>query len=292
MNSVRKYPHATAFRTSLEARLKNMARDEGVDLRRLRSQVAFDRLLCRLFHEANSPWALKGGYGMELRMRASRTTRDIDLAFRDSALLLDKGIDKNQVILNLLQKAVAIDLEDYFAFLIGEPMMDLDAAPYGGARYPVEARMDGRGFARFHLDVGVGDAIIEPLEDVRGRDWLEFAGVPAGSFPIISREQQLAEKFHAYTFQRKGAINSRIRDLIDMILLIRDRELDRNRIVIALKETFSRRKTHSLSVEIAEPPDSWKTPFEKMAKQCGIEESISECFGLLKSFMEDIRDAI
>ena len=46
---------------------------------------------------------------------------------------------------------------DFFVFLIGEPTMDLDAAPYGGARYPIEALLDGRTFAKFHLDIGVGD---------------------------------------------------------------------------------------------------------------------------------------
>src|SRR5262249_44078508 len=35
-------------------------------------------------------------------------------------------------------------------------LMDLAAAPYGGARYPVEARLDRRIFTRFHLDAGIG----------------------------------------------------------------------------------------------------------------------------------------
>ena len=44
------------------------------------------------------------------------------------------------------------------------------AAPYGGARYPVEARMDERIFARFHLDAGVGDVVMRPLETIVCRD--------------------------------------------------------------------------------------------------------------------------
>lgn len=32
---------------------------------------------------------------------------------------------------------------------LATPITDLDAAPYGGARYPVECRVDGRIFARF-----------------------------------------------------------------------------------------------------------------------------------------------
>lgn len=38
--------------------------------------------------------------------------------------------------------------------------MDLAAARYGGARYPVEARMDPRIFSRFHLDAGIGDVLM------------------------------------------------------------------------------------------------------------------------------------
>jgi hypothetical protein len=43
------YKTAGAFRTALEARLQNRARAEGIDLQRLRRQVAFDRLLARMF---------------------------------------------------------------------------------------------------------------------------------------------------------------------------------------------------------------------------------------------------
>ena len=186
MSAIKTYPNATAFRTALETRLKNVAREEGVDLQRFRRQAAFDRLLCRLFSEPDPPWALKGGYGMELRLQVARATRDIDLTFRNIDLLLGRNEQKNQVILDLLQKAVSVDLEDYFVFLIGEPMMNLDSSPYGGARYPVEARMDGRAFVKFHIDVGVGDLAIEPLDNVKGRDWLNFIGIPSGSFPVIS----------------------------------------------------------------------------------------------------------
>jgi len=62
-----------------------MAKKEGVDLQRLRRQVAFDRLLARLFQVGDlkqPPWVLKGGYAMELRMKAARTTKDIDLTMR------------------------------------------------------------------------------------------------------------------------------------------------------------------------------------------------------------------
>ncbi len=51
-----------ALRRALEDRLLALVRREGGDINRLRRQTAFDRLLCRLFREANAPWLLKGGY--------------------------------------------------------------------------------------------------------------------------------------------------------------------------------------------------------------------------------------
>jgi hypothetical protein len=62
----------------------------------------------------------------------------------------------------MLQTAAAMPFGDWFEFSFGPPAMDLTAAPYGGARYPVEARMDERIFARFHLDAGIGDVVSPP----------------------------------------------------------------------------------------------------------------------------------
>lgn len=82
-------------------------------------------------------------------------------------------------------------------------MADLDAAPYGGARYPVEAIMAGRTFVRFHVDMGVGDVIIDPVETTRPRDWLGFAGIEPPLVPMISGAQQFVERIHAYTHPRR-----------------------------------------------------------------------------------------
>jgi len=109
----------------------------------------------------------------------------------------------------MLQESAVIALDDYFEFLVGEAREELDGASEGGGRYPVEARMDGWEFARFHVDVGVGDEVLEPLDIVTGEDWLRFAGDAASSFPVISSEQQFAEKLHAYTLPRGEGVNTR-----------------------------------------------------------------------------------
>jgi hypothetical protein len=65
------YATASAFRTALEERLKRIAHEEKVDVNRLRRQVAFDRLLARLFLPDQPAWLLKGGYALELFLRCS-----------------------------------------------------------------------------------------------------------------------------------------------------------------------------------------------------------------------------
>ena len=277
------YATATAFRMALEDRLMNLSRAEGVDIQRLRRQVSFDRLLARLFKETKAPWALTGGYAMELRLAIARATRDIDLTL----IQIIAGDEKDRInrILEMLQAAATIDLGDAFTFLIGEHVMDLDAAPYGGGRFPVEARMDGRVFARFHLDVGEGDVAIEPLEYIQGRDWLDFAEISTAAFPTISREQQFAEKYHAYTLPRQERENSRVRDLVDMLLLIRTGMLNNEKTGEALKLTFSKRRTHELPKEVPPPPPAWDNPFAALAAECGLDENIDKAITELKQFI-------
>src|ERR1700687_4474058 len=91
--------------------------------------------------------------------RWARSTVDIDPTLQPAAETL-AGEDTNQEIREMLQRAANFPLGDWFKYAIGPPVLDLTAAPYGGARYPVEARMDERTFARFHLDAGVGDVVM------------------------------------------------------------------------------------------------------------------------------------
>lgn len=61
------YATPQAFRSAPEARLRLIAQQRGIDLRRLYRWVAFERLLARLFAPATPPWVLKGGYALEVR---------------------------------------------------------------------------------------------------------------------------------------------------------------------------------------------------------------------------------
>jgi predicted nucleotidyltransferase component of viral defense system len=287
MDEPKSYKTAGAFRAALEARLQARAREEDTDLQRLRRQVAFDRFLARMFSNgpiATYPWVLKGGYAMELRIHSARTTKDIDFTLNDGQRLSKDPKERNEQVRTMLQEEAAKRLNDYFEFVVGEARVDLDGAPEGGSRYPVHAKMDGRDFARFHVDVGIGDEVLEPLEVVTGQDWLGFGGVPPPSLPLISAEQQFAEKLHAYTLPRGERVNTRTKDLIDMILLIRTEKLDIGKTSVAVRATFAKRATHDLPRDLDSPPAEWAPVFDALAEECGLTMSLGEGFAVLREF--------
>ena len=112
MPSPKTYATAGAFRRALEERLKRASLTDQIDPNRLRRQVSFDRLLARLFREESAPWVLKGGYALELRFKAARSTVDIDLTVQRVAA--SASGDQNQVVREMLQSAADISLGDWF----------------------------------------------------------------------------------------------------------------------------------------------------------------------------------
>ncbi len=287
MPGPKRYVTAGAFRRALEDRLKRIAQEERVDVNRLRRQVAFDRLLARLFQPDQQPWVLKGGYALELLFRTARATIDIDLTL--------PGVDAtsgqpNDVIRELLQQAAGMSLNDWFEFTVAAPITDLDAAPYGGARFPVEVKMDARIFARFHLDVGVGDVVMQPVDVVECKDWLAFAGITRPSVRMIPREQQFAEKFHAYTLPRITP-NSRVKDLVDLALLVRAGELVPPIVSAALEATFGRRATHAVPRRVDPPPAEWLKQFAELSEVCLAGASMSDAFETVRAFYDRLSES-
>ena len=181
-----------------------------------------------------------------------------------------------------------MDLNDFFAFVFGNAVQDLDAAPDGGARFPVDARLAGRTFVKFYLDVSSGDVLREPYDSLPGRDWLGFAGIPSTDFAAVSPEEQFAEKLHAYTLPRVGRENTRVKDLVDLVLLIEQTELNTTRLPQAIRETFQRRKTHDIPRALISPPAFWSNPFAEMAVECGLERDMETQFGVVAQFFSSM----
>lgn len=273
----------TDFRKSLEARLQNLASKTNQDLQRIRRKLAFERFLARIFDAENSSFALKGGYAMEIRFTNARATKDMDLTCLHR--LESTNASFAQIIRQELQEPANSDLNDFFTFEIGQAGMDLDGAPYGGARYSVSSFIDQRLFVRFQLDVG-GDALLDEIEYVEGSKWLEHYGIETPKIKMISVEQQLAEKYHAYSLPRDQRGNTRVKDLIDMILLTRLRPINIPIFKQILQKVFQVRGTHLLPKSFEAPPLQWKYVYENLAAECKISIDISQAYNELRGFFK------
>jgi hypothetical protein len=227
---------------------------------------------------------------MELRTHTARTTKDIDLTLHDGTRLSKDAKERREQVRAMLQEAAATRFNDFFEFLVGEAREDLEGAPGGGSRYPVQARMDGRDFARFHVDVGIGGEVLEPLDVVTGEDWLGFGGVEPPSFPVISAEQQFAEKLHAYTLPRGDRMNTRTKDLVDMVLLIHGEKLDQAKTAAAVRATFAKRATHEVPKELNPPPAEWEPVFDALAEECNLAMNLREGFEVVHEFTRTFGD--
>ena len=228
MEEPRTYATAGAFRSALEERLKSISQTEQMDLNRLRRQVSFDRFLARLFQVEPAPWAPKGGYALELRFKTARSTIDIGLTVRPvGGATGQAGVSR--VVREMLQSAASVALGDWFEYRFGSPVMDLEAAPYGGAGSP-SGGTNGRARV-FSLPSGCRDRRCSDAANRGGRliEWLAFAGIKSPLVQMIPREKQFAEKLHAYTLPRSSA-NSRVKDLVDLALLVESGGLVKERI--------------------------------------------------------------
>lgn len=285
-----RYATAKAFRTALEERLKQQSRRERIDLQRLRRRVTFERFLARMFAGDDHLWVLKGGYSLELRLHdTARVTIDIDLSVPLPNRALPQGGDQLRVVRERLQISAERDLGDWFVFVIAPSAADLQGPPEGGMRFSVQAHLDKRLFAQFHVDVGVGDVLLSEPEWITGHPLLEFAGIPPVRIAALPLEQHFAEKVHAYTLPRPEATNTRIKDLIDLVLLIDLGLPDRVGVTRALRATFDRRKTHGTPLNFPSPPEEWRERYAVMAAECGVSaQTVQEAHQIVSSYWDSL----
>ena len=282
-----KYKSPTALHQAIKHHIHLISKSEGIGALRLRRQLAFERFLSRIFRQTRSPWVLKGGYAMELRAQRSRATRDIDLAIPERNMTMLEHRDATTGVYEQITKLLDYDLGDFFSFKIEEKYDDIISPPLGGIRLFIKALLGNKLFARSHIDVGFGDLEITPLEELTSRNLLAFAGLECPPFPSIPREQHFAEKIYIYTTLRNGKMGSRVKDLVDMVLLIQS-SMNKIKLAKALRLTFNNYQNHHLPRKLPKPPASWGEKFTNLAGECDLAIDLNEAYELVEGFYSRI----
>jgi len=184
-------------------------------------------------------------------------------------------------------RAALLDLGDWFRFLVQQPASE--AATPAGARFLVQALLDGRPFERFHVDIGWGDPVVEPAEWLAAPPLLGFANIQPIPILCYPLSQQLAEKVHAYTLPRRAGDSSRVKDLIDMLLMAKAASFRGHALRQALLATFKARGTHALPERLPDPPPAWAVPFHEMSRSMGMkEQTLAAAIVAICSFLDPI----
>ena len=136
----------------------------------------------------------------------------------------------------------------------------------------------------------MGDAIVSAPEWQKGPELLSFAGIPPAYVAMLPKDQHFAEKAHAYTYPRKERMNSRTRDLVDLILLIEQGLPDKEALRKAVQATFNRRRSHKIPALLEAPPELWRETYQELAADCGVtKKTMDDAFKLLQVFWTDLK---
>lgn len=219
---------------SVRARLLNVAKATGTDFNLVLVRFALERLLFRLSTSAHSDrFVLKGALLFTLWYDLPhRATRDADL--------LGFGPSDTGSMASVFRDIASVAADDGIVFdpasvRVGVIRKD---AGYGGVRVTLNGKLaNARCVAQ--VDVGFGDAVTPGPTDAVYPVLLDDLPAPRlRTYPVYT---VVAEKLHAIVVL--GMVNSRLKDYLDLVVIMEREALDEPTLALAIAATFQRRGT-------------------------------------------------
>ncbi len=278
-----RYTEPESFRAALEGRLRNASNGQS-DLSRRRKAVAFDRVLTRLATVEGGRWVLKGGAALEFRMPdRARATRDIDLADTHAATIAD-AVD------GVIEAIGEDPFGDHFNFRVTRRRRLSDDGHRGPVeRLSVDALIGGRVFEKFVVDVVVASGSMPPPDVLVLGEVVGFAGVPGVEVLVIDLRTHWAEKLSAYCRRYGDRPNTRVKDLVDLVLLIEQGLEPDDKLLAAVEATFTSRGQEVPGALVPSMADEWAEPFLELAEELGLSTPTSaEAHNLIEEYWQRV----
>ena len=220
------------FAASVRARLLNVAKAQGADFNQVLVRFALERILYRLSQSTYADhFLLKGALLFALWYdMPHRTTRDVDL--------LGFGASDLESITQTFRDIARVDVEDGIVFdpaSVSVEEIRKDAG-YAGARVLITGEI-AKARCKTQIDIGFGDAVTPgPVHAVYP---VLIADLPAPRLRTYPVYTVISEKLHAIVLL--GMTNSRLKDYLDLWVLLDREALNANTLARAIAATFIRR---------------------------------------------------
>lgn len=275
-----RYATPAAFRRALTDRLKTMAGKTRWTLPQLQRQVAYDRLLERLYL-VDDGWIVKGATALLARGLGVRGSLDVDL-YRETAREVGEAE---------LRQAAASDLGDWFRLEIGAgPVIGHD-----GVRLPVNAVIGATTWVNFHVDlVGADLRMTGQPEEVPPLARGLIPDVAQRGYRAYPLSDHVADKVAA-TYERHGGTqvpSTRYRDLVDLVAIITGASVDAQGQTTAMTSEFQRRGL--VRPGRFDVPDRalWETGYAAEARRSllGTSRTLDEALAAVRPYIDPILD--
>ncbi len=241
---------------SVRARLLNIAKAQGADFNQVLVRFALERILYRLSRSAYSGhFLLKGALLFTLWYdMPHRTTRDADL--------LGFGPSDFESIARTFRDIASVEADDGIVFdpaTVSVEEIRKDAG-YAGARVLLTGEL-AKARCKTQIDIGFGDAVTPgPVHAVYPVLLADLPPPRLRTYPVYT---VISEKLHAIVLL--GMTNSRLKDYLDLWVLLERESLNADTLARAIAATFIRRGTPLPSVLPAGLTDEFATSTSRQA---------------------------
>jgi len=220
---------------SIQARLKNIAKENGIDYNSILILYMQERFLYRL---SISPFVdnflLKGGMLLFcIDKFATRPTLDMDF-------LALKIQNQRENLIKIVSDIARIQCDDGLFFRTEDITIEtiLEHGLYRGGRAAITCTL-GNVRNRLRMDIGFGDVVVPKPAEIDFPVLLETEEIPV--IKAYSLESSIAEKFEAMI--KLSLLNSRMKDFYDIYALSKRKHFEGRVLQEAIFQTFQRRKT-------------------------------------------------
>lgn len=253
------YQTPAAVESAIRSAAKKAARnDKSLSTQERIRLEYFHRFLCRIFSETpTDAWLLKGGTALLARVPSARATSDVDLFNQRHSLA---------AALTELRRLAALDLGDFFRFEYVSHTDSLGGKQQAyteGIRVNFDVYLGVNKKDRLSVALVVKAVVTDTPETIIPSNLLPLPKLPQCKYRLYPLVDQMADKVCATLSVYNGYPSTRVKDLVDLVLLTLTQTIDGGRIEVAITREAASRGLPFPETFTA-PPD-WDASYRKLA---------------------------